>query len=100
MLASPAVALPEKITNATLCPVAGCAQPDGVCHAAASAPVPDGTFEMSCPRVSGCADANCHAWERIEATALRSQPSDASMNLWIIVPVLLIVGLVALVRKF
>ncbi|MDR1422505.1 MAG: hypothetical protein LBI64_06555 [Coriobacteriales bacterium] len=97
-LASPAVALPEMIVETTPCPVATCVQPDGACHAAAPAPIPDGTFAMSCPRVEGCADTSCHAWERIE-TSLRSQPSDISLNLWIIVPVLLCVGLVALVRK-
>jgi hypothetical protein len=98
-LASPAVALPEAITAGTPCPVAGCLQPDGACHSAAPAPVPDGSFEMLCPRVVGCADVDCHAWERIEASSMRSKPSDASLNLWIIVPVVLVVGLVLLVRK-
>jgi hypothetical protein len=93
------VALPQPITAATPCPVAGCTQPDGACHAAAPAPAPDGSFEMACPRITGCVDSDCHAWERIEASAMRGKPSDASLNLWILAPVVLIVGLVVLVRK-
>jgi hypothetical protein len=98
-LASPATGLPVAVTPATPCPVAGCTQVDGGCHAAGPAPVPDGSFEMVCPHVIGCSDAGCHAWDRIESASLRSRPSDASLNLWIIVPVVLVVGLVALVRK-
>jgi hypothetical protein len=97
-LASPdAVAVPEAITSTTPCPVVGCAQTDGACHAAKPAPVPDGSFEMSCPRVKGCSDIQCHAWDRIEAT--RYKPSDVSLNLWILAPVLLTIGLVLIVRK-
>ncbi|MDR2109496.1 MAG: hypothetical protein LBP28_08600 [Coriobacteriales bacterium] len=94
------VALPQAIGAETPCPVAGCTQPDGACHAAAAAPVPDGSFEMVCPRVAGCADVNCHAWDRIESGTMRDKPSDISMNLWIIAPVILVLALVALVRKF
>ncbi|MDR1014809.1 MAG: hypothetical protein LBL86_07525 [Coriobacteriales bacterium] len=89
--------LPERITPDTPCPVAGCTQPDGGCHAAAAAPVPDGGFVMLCPKVEGCADATCHAWDRL--TAHYRRPSDSSMNLWILAPVLFTVGLVLLVRK-
>ncbi|MDR1184304.1 MAG: hypothetical protein LBK67_05860 [Coriobacteriales bacterium] len=92
----PTTALPERITAATVCPVAGCAQADS-CHAATPAPVPDGSFEMLCPRTEGCADVECHAWDRIETT--RGRPSDASLNLWILAPVVLVVGLVLLIRK-
>lgn len=90
------VALPQRITPEVLCPVAGCAQREE-CHAAAKPPFPDGTFEMICPRVRSCSDTDCHAWDRIEAT--RSKPSDASMNLWILAPVILVVTLVVIVRK-
>jgi hypothetical protein len=90
-------ALPERITAETACPVAGCAQPDGSCHAAAPAPEPDGSFEMRCPVRTGCADVSCHAWDRIGAT--RSKPVDAAMNLWILAPVVLTVLLVMLVRR-
>ncbi|MDR1422539.1 MAG: hypothetical protein LBI64_06730 [Coriobacteriales bacterium] len=91
------IALPAPITEETLCPVAGCTQPDKGCHAAQAAPEPDGSFTMICPRVKGCADSTCHAWERIDAP--RSKPSDASMNLWILAPVILVLGLMGLTRK-
>ncbi|MDR1422259.1 MAG: hypothetical protein LBI64_05275 [Coriobacteriales bacterium] len=89
------VALPQRIAVDTTCPVAGCMQPDGACHAAGPYPTPDGNFLMNCPRVVGCTDTNCHAWDRIEG--MRSKPSEASMNLWILAPVLLVVALVAMV---
>jgi hypothetical protein len=92
----PTVVLPERITVTTVCPVAGCAQADG-CHAAMPAPVPDGSFEMLCPRTEGCTDVECHAWDHIKAS--RSRPSDASLNLWILAPMVLVVGLVLLIRK-
>ena len=91
------VALPERIGPDSPCPVAGCAQPDGGCHADGAYPVPDGSFEMACPRIEGCADTSCHAFERIGAT--RAKPSDASMNLWILAPVALVLVLVWVVRK-
>jgi hypothetical protein len=93
----PSVAAPQRITAQTACPVAGCTQPDGSCHAAAAPPSPDGSFEMVCPRITGCSDIECHAWNRIDSTS--SKPNDVSLNLWIIVPVVLAVGLVLLVRK-
>jgi hypothetical protein len=97
-LAAPAqVALPQVITADTPCPVAGCTQPDGLCHAAAVPPEADGSFEMLCPRAAGCTDTTCHAQERL--TGHYNRPSDMSMNLWILAPVVLIVGLVLLVRK-
>jgi hypothetical protein len=100
-LGAPAsVAAPQIISAATPCPVAGCTQPDGKCHVLASdpdAPTPDGSFEMACPRISGCSSAECHAWERIASG--HSKPSDISLNLWIIAPVALILGLVAMVRR-
>jgi hypothetical protein len=98
MAASPEdVALPERITEVTPCPIAGCAQINGSCHAASPAPDPDGTFDMLCPVRTGCADTSCHAWDRIGNT--HSKPIDAAMNLWILAPVVLIVLLVMVVRK-
>jgi hypothetical protein len=92
-----AVALPQTITAETLCPVAGCAQTDGACHAAAPAPEPDGNFAMLCPVREGCADTQCHAWERIDS--MRTKPLDASMNLWILMPVIFTVTLVVVVMR-
>lgn len=92
----PVVALPQAITDDTPCPVAGCTQAEA-CHAAAPAPEPDGNFVMSCPIDKGCASTDCHAWSHI--SDLRMRPSDIAMNLWIITPVVLVLALVALVRK-
>jgi hypothetical protein len=92
-----AVGLPKAIASDVSCPVAGCTQPDGSCHAASRYPMPDGSFKMTCPQVRSCVDVSCHAFERITVAA---KPSDISLNLWIVVPTVLIVGLVALVRKF
>jgi len=98
VLAAPdSVALPVVITQETPCPVAACTQPDGGCHAAKPSPIPDGSFTMLCPRVTSCSDTSCHAWDRL--TTHYNKPSDASLNLWILAPVLLTVGLVLLVRK-
>lgn len=92
------VAAPELISPSTPCPVVGCTQPEGACHAAAAAPVPDGSFAMTCPKVQGCSDTNCHGWEKIGSSS--SMPQDMSMNLWIVTPVVIVLGLVLLVRKF
>jgi hypothetical protein len=96
-IASPdAVALPGVITADSACPVAGCTQADGACHASGVYPTPDGTTEMVCPHVKGCASTECHAFDRISEAG---KPSDVSLNLWIIAPTLLALGLVALVRR-
>ena len=87
---------PEVIGPDSLCPVVGCAQTDG-CHAASPPPEIDGTFEMLCPKIEGCAAIDCHASERL--VSHYNKPSDSSMNLWILAPVVLVVGLVALVKK-
>jgi hypothetical protein len=91
------VAAPEPISPGTPCPVLGCTQPDGACHAAAAPPVPDGSFTMTCPKVQGCSDTNCHGWEKIGSRS--SMPQDMSMNLWIVTPVVIVLGLVLLVRR-
>ncbi|MCL1846756.1 MAG: hypothetical protein FWF91_02170 [Coriobacteriia bacterium] len=90
-------ALPGAITAQTPCPVAACTQPDGGCHAAQAAPVPNGSFTMLCPKVEGCSDTSCHAWDRL--TTHYNRPSDSSLNLWILVPVVFTLGLVLIVRK-
>ena len=74
------------------CPVAGCAS--GACHGFADVPDPDGATEMTCPEAT-CADVECHAWDTLQGRY--KQASDASMNIWILAPVLLVVGLVVLV---
>ena len=46
---------------------------------------------------AGCVSVECHAWEAL--TGRYHQASDASLNLWILMPVALVVALVALVKK-
>lgn len=75
------------------CPVTACAS--GECHGFGAVPEPDGVTEMGCPEV-GCASVECHAWDTLAGRY--HQASDASLNLWILMPALLVVGLVALVR--
>lgn len=81
----------RALGGAALCPVAGCA---GECHGYGDVPEPDGAHEMTCPE-AGCASAECHAWGTLQERY--HQASDASLNLWVLAPVALVVGLVALV---
>ena len=90
----PNVGTPVEITASTPCPATGCAS--GVCHGYADVPIPDGVTEMVCPEV-GCASVECHAWETLSTRY--HQASDASLNLWVLAPVALVVALVLLVKK-
>ena len=76
------------------CPAVGCAS--GSCHGFDAVPEPAGVPEMTCPE-AGCASVECHAWDTL-ATRYH-QASDASLNLWILAPVALVMGLVLIVRK-
>ena len=76
------------------CPAVGCAS--GSCHGFDDVPEPDGATEMACPEAS-CASVECHAWDTLADRYYR--PSDASLNLWVLAPVALVVGLVLLVKK-
>ena len=75
-------------------PATGCA--NGACHGFDDVPEPDGVAEMTCPE-AGCASVECHAWDSL--TTRYHQASDASLNLWLLAPVALVVGLVLIVRK-
>ena len=86
------VSMPQTITADSPCPVVYCAS--GECHGFGDVPEPDGVHEMTCPE-AGCADAECHAWDTLQGRY--KQASDASMNIWILAPVALVVGLVLLV---
>ena len=46
---------------------------------------------------AGCASVECHAWDSL--TTRYHQASDASLNLWLLAPAALVVGLVLIVRK-
>ncbi|WP_165055465.1 MULTISPECIES: hypothetical protein [unclassified Adlercreutzia] len=81
------------ITADSACPAAGCAS--GQCHGFADVPEPDGVHEMVCPE-AGCASVECHAWDSL--TGRYHQASDMSLNLWILMPVALVLGLWLLTR--
>ncbi len=74
------------------CPVVGCAS--GECHDYANVPEPDGVHELDCPEAT-CSDVECHAWDTLQGRY--KQASDASLNVWILAPAVLVVGLVLLV---
>lgn len=91
---SPSAALPQAITETSACPATGCAS--GACHGFDNVPEPDGVHEMICPE-AGCSSVECHAWDTL--LGRYHQASDASLNVWILMPVVLVVGLVFVVRK-
>ena len=84
----------QAVTAESPCPVAACAS--GACHGFDDVPEPDGVAEMMCPE-AGCASVECHAWDSL--TTRYHQASDASLNLWLLAPAALVVGLVLIVRK-
>lgn len=92
--ADPSVGLPQAIEADSPCPATRCAS--GSCHGFGDVPEPDGIHEMSCPEAT-CASAGCHAWDTLATRYY--QPSDMSLNLWILAPVALVVGLILLVKK-
>lgn len=83
----------RPIAAESACPAAGCA--NGACHGFADVPEPDGVTEMVCPE-AGCASTECHAWDSL--TGRYHQASDMSLNVWILMPVALVVGLWLLTR--
>lgn len=91
-LAEPATGV-SPITADSPCPAAGCAS--GSCHGFDDVPGPDGVHEMTCPE-SSCASVECHAWGSLAGRY--RQASDASLNVWVLAPVALVVALVLLVR--
>lgn len=91
--ASPGSGL-RPIAADSACPAAGCAS--GKCHGFDAVPEPDGVHEMVCPEAS-CASVECHAWDSL--TGRYHQASDASLNMWILMPTVLVLGLWLLVRR-
>lgn len=82
----------QPIEDDSACPVAGCVADE--CHAGSPYPEPDGSFTMTCPK-RGCVSTECHAWS--ELTGHYNAPSDMSLNLWLMVPTVLVVVLVLVV---
>lgn len=78
----------HPLTAEAVCPVAGCASV--MCHGYDAVPEPDGHSEMRCPE-AGCASVECHGMDTL--TGRYHQASDMSLNLWILMPVTLVLGL-------
>ncbi len=93
MLADASVSLPMAIGEDSPCPASRCAS--GECHGFDNVPKPDGIHEMACPE-STCASVECHAWDSL--IERYHQASDASLNLWILAPVALVMGLILMVK--
>lgn len=92
ILAEPSSGL-HTIEPSSPCPVTGCAS--GECHGFDNVPGSDGVHEMICPE-AGCASTECHAWDSL--IGRYHQASDASLNVWILMPVVLLVALIAMMR--
>ncbi len=88
------VSLPQEITAESPCPVVQCAS--GECHGFDNVPEPDGIHEMDCPKTT-CSSVDCHAWETLSSRY--HQASDGSLNLWVLAPIMLVLGLVLIVKK-
>lgn len=84
----------RSIAVESACPAAGCAS--GTCHGHEAIPEPDGVSEMLCPE-AGCASVECHAWDSL--TGRYHQASDMSLNVWILMPVALVLGLWMMTRS-
>lgn len=84
----------QPIAADSPCPAAGCAS--GVCHGFDAVPESDGVHEMMCPE-AGCASVECHGWDSL--IGCYHQASDMSLNVWILMPVALVLGLWLLVRR-
>ncbi|MCI1479799.1 MAG: hypothetical protein LKH29_02805 [Eggerthellaceae bacterium] len=84
----------EAIDVDSACPATGCAS--GACHGYSDVPEPDGVHELTCP-VRDCSSLSCHHWDNL--TSSYRKASDASLNLWILLPSLLIGAIVLAVRR-
>lgn len=84
----------HALTAESPCPVTQCAS--GECHGFDDVPLPDGVHEMSCPETS-CASIECHTWDAL-VDGYR-QASGASLTLWLVVPIAVVVVLVAVAKR-
>ena len=67
-----------------------------MCHGFDAVPESDGVHEMMRPE-AGCASVECHGWDSL--IGRYHQASDMSLNVWILMPVALVLGLWLLVRR-
>jgi len=93
-MANDSVSLPKAVSETSSCPAVGCIS--GSCHGYNNVPEPDGIHSMNCPKAS-CSSTSCHAWSTLLTTY--NQPSDFSLNLWILAPIVIVVLLILIVRK-
>ena len=77
-VSSESVGAPQHIDAASPCPATGCAS--GECHE------------------STCSSVECHAWDTLVSGGYRSA-SDASLNLWVLGPVVFFGGLILVLKK-
>ena len=94
-VSSESVGAPRAVSADSPRPATGCA--GGECHDYANVPGPDGVHEMVCPE-STCASVECHVWETLVGGGYRSA-SNASLNLWVLGPVVFFGGLVLLLKR-
>lgn len=92
VLAEPSTGV-RALTAESPCPATQCAS--GECHGFDDVPLPDGVHEMACPEAS-CSSVECHAWDSLVGGY--RQASDASLTLWLVVPVVVVVALVAIAK--
>jgi len=85
------VGLPERVTTASRCPVAGCTSSS--CHGAGPAPEVAVGGTMVCPKV-GCEAETCHASDRL--TSHYNEPKTSSLNLWILGLSLFTIAMIAI----
>ena len=83
----------QPIEPESPCPAVGCVS--GECHGFGSIPKPDGIHEMTCPE-AGCTSVECHAWDTM--IGRYHQASDASLNVWILMPTVLVLSIVLITR--
>ena len=86
-VSSVSLGAPQHIDAASPCPATDYA----------NVPGPDGVHEMVCPE-STCASVECHAWDTLVSGGYRSA-SDASLNLWVLGPVVFFGGLILVLKK-
>lgn len=91
-LAEPSTGV-HALTAESPCPATRCAS--GECHGFDDVPSPDGVHEMACPE-SSCSSVECHAWDTLVGGY--RQASGASLTLWLVVPVVVVVALVAVAK--
>ena len=94
MLVQPEALSVRPITETSPCPVVGCAS--GSCHGFDDVPEPHAVHEITSPDAT-CATDDSHGCETLGSRY--HQASDASLNLWILMPVVLVVALVGIARK-